>query len=60
MSAPPKSERTNSSSLEPAQTQPPLGPVKTDDYTEDTEHEHAFEWVELIRIAFVTLAAAAV
>jgi heavy metal translocating P-type ATPase len=60
MSAPPKSERTNSSSPELSQTQPSLGPVKTDDRAEDTEHEHAFEWVELIRIAFVTLAAAAV
>jgi heavy metal translocating P-type ATPase len=60
MSAPSKSERTNSSSLELAQTQPPPVPLKTDDHTEDTEHEHAFEWVELIRIAFVTLAAAAV
>jgi heavy metal translocating P-type ATPase len=60
MSAPSKSEKTNSSSPELAQTQPPLGPVKTDDHAEDTEHEHGFEWVELIRIAFVTLAAAAV
>jgi cation transport ATPase len=60
MGAPPKSGRTNSSSPELAQTQPPLGPVKTDAHADDTEHEHAFEWVELIRIAFVTLAAAAV
>jgi heavy metal translocating P-type ATPase len=28
--------------------------------TEHGEHEHRFEWVELLRIAFVTLAAAAV
>lgn len=28
--------------------------------TGQTEHEHGFEWIELIRIAFVTLAAAAV
>jgi P-type Cu+ transporter len=53
-------ERTNSSSPQLAQTQRPLKPVKTEDHAQDTEHEHGFEWVELIRIAFVARAAVAV
>ena len=30
------------------------------DHGEDSDHEHPFEWMELVRIAFVALAAAAV
>ena len=60
MSAPSMFERNNSSSPQLAQTQRPLKPVKTEDLAQDTEHEHGFEWVELIRIGFVALAAAAV
>jgi hypothetical protein len=34
--------------------------IKQSKTSEPSEHEHGFEWVEIIRIAFVGLAAAAV
>jgi heavy metal translocating P-type ATPase len=53
-------DKTSHNSPQLAQVQQPPGPEKANYRAEHTEHEHGFEWVELIRIAFVALAAAAV
>src|ERR1700757_87779 len=60
MTAPSMFERNNPSSHQLAQTAPPLTPINTQNHAQDTEHEHGFDWIELIRIAFVALAATAV
>src|SRR6266852_4713522 len=59
MSAPYMFEKPNPNSPHLVQIQQPPDPEKTD-RAGHAEHEHGFEWVELIRIAFVALAAAAV
>jgi len=51
MSAPPLVEKHNAPIS-------PLSPIKEADHA--SEHEHGVEWAELVRIAFVALAAAAV
>jgi len=53
-------DKASRNSPQLAQVQQPPAPQKANDSAEDTEHEHGFEWVQLIRIAFVALAAAAV
>jgi heavy metal translocating P-type ATPase len=60
MSTPYIFEKAKLNSPQLTQIQRPPEPQKTDDGADHTEHEHGFEWVELIRIAFVALAAAAV
>lgn len=60
MSAPYMFEKANLNSPHLAQIQQPPEPQKTDEGADHTEHEHGFDWLELIRIAFVALAAAAV
>ena len=60
MSAPQSIEkhRTNGSQL--SESQNFRGSKEPDTGAEHSEHEHRFEWVEIIRVAFVVFAAAAV
>jgi len=59
MSAPHLTERNpaNGPQLDENSNSREINPPKT---SEPSEHEHGFEWVEIVRIAFVGLAAAAV
>ena len=59
MSAPQVFEKATPSSTQPAHLGGSLEPEASNG-VKHTEHEHGFEWLELGRIAFVALAAAAV
>ena len=60
MSAPSTLEKTSRNSPQPGQVQQSSVLEKTNDSAKHSEHEHGFEWIDLIRIGFVALAAAAV
>src|ERR1700674_4385596 len=59
MSAPYVTERSPANGPQPNETSN-SSKIKQSKTSEPSEHEHGFEWVEIVRIAFVGLAAAAV
>ena len=60
MSAPQSVEKTRTTASSFADSHNSLEMKRPDNGSEHAEQEHGFEWVELIRIAFVAFAAAAV
>src|SRR6202521_5944576 len=59
MSAPYVTERSPANGPQPNETSN-SAKIKQSKISEPSEHEHGFDWVEIVRIAFVGLAAAAV